>query len=330
MTEYNGVEGEYLSNMDEIRYAKQLGMDAYNYHVTYNTESLFMISTAILHMKKPVYFHCYVSYYYYHHYHHYQYLLIIIISFQDGYTATLFAQLHLYTAGTVDSQDIFTNSIAYGYDYQADSEVVAYVNKIAKTSFTVVEPSLELTLPEGTQSYRYYYWSHRAGDDLWYNIGQVLDTQPQTIYDSGYKSVISFRNNGESTVRLSTDPQTGAVENHEFGDANGLYSVEFEKSSMESVGLKFYNLPVTGSSSWSVDTLNKYEPYMAEAESFGPVLAHCASGYRSSGYVIAYLGRKQKKCTDWALKQTRRLGYSFDQNSSDEQVVQFFRDALQC
>lgn len=62
MTEYNGVEGEFLSNLDEIRYAKKLGMDSYNYHVSYNSESLFMISTAILHMKKPVYFHCYVCY----------------------------------------------------------------------------------------------------------------------------------------------------------------------------------------------------------------------------------------------------------------------------
>lgn len=217
-----------------------------------------------------------------------------------------------------------------GYDYQSDSDVVAFVNEVAKTTYAVTQPSIELTLPHGSDSYRYYYWSHRIGNDMWYNIGQVLDTQPKSIVASGYKSVISFRSNGEATVRLSTDPQTGPVPNHEYSDENGLYSVEFEKTSMESVGLKFYNLPVTGSESWSVDTLNSYEPYMDEAASYGPVLAHCASGYRSSGYVIAYLGRKQKQCTDWALTQARRIGYSFDQNSSDEQVVEFFRQALQC
>lgn len=217
-----------------------------------------------------------------------------------------------------------------GYDYQSDSNAVAFVNEVAKTSYTVTQPSLELTLPHGSESYRYYYWSHRIGNDMWYNVGQILDTQPKSIVASGYKSVISFRSNGEATVRLSTDPATGPVPNHEYSDENGLYSVDFEKTGMESVGLKFYNLPVTGSESWSVDTLNSYEPYMDEAVSYGPVLAHCASGYRSSGYVIAYLGRKQKKCTDWALTQARRIGYSFDQNSSDEQVVEFFRQALQC
>ena len=64
MTEFNGISGEFLSNLDEVRYAKQLGMDASTFHISYNTESLFMISSAILHMKKPIYFHCYVSHFF--------------------------------------------------------------------------------------------------------------------------------------------------------------------------------------------------------------------------------------------------------------------------
>jgi hypothetical protein len=60
MAEFNGIEGEFLSNMDEIRYARQLGMDASNHHPAYSTESVYMISIAMLHMKKPIYLHCWV------------------------------------------------------------------------------------------------------------------------------------------------------------------------------------------------------------------------------------------------------------------------------
>jgi len=307
LSEFHGIPGEYPSNLDEVRYARELGMDSQSYRVTYSVDSLYMLSISMLHMKKPIYLHCY-----------------------DGYSATLFGELHLYIDGTADATDIFSNSATLGYDFQADQAAVDFVNKVAHTSYSVVAPSLELTLPEGSNSYRYYYWSHRAGTDMFYNIGQILDTQTKSIAASGYKSVISFRSNGESTVRLSTDPSTGAVSNNEFSDQNGLYSVSLEKAGVEAVGMKFFNLPVTCSSSWSVDTLNAYEPTIDQAVSYGPVLAHCASGYRSSGYIIAYLGRRQKQCTDWALQQARRLGYSFDINSSDEQVVAFFRQALQC
>lgn len=308
LSQFHDIPGNYLSNIDEVKYARELGMDSQSYRITYSVESLYTLSIAMLHMKKPIYLHCY-----------------------DGYSSTLFGELHLYLDGSADAHDIFRNAATLGYDYQADLAAVNFVNKVTQLSYSLVPPSLELTLPEGSDSYRYYYWSHRNGnDDMWYNIGQILDTQIKSISLSGYQSIISFRSNGEATTRLSSDPSTGSILNNEFSDENGLYSVSLEKNAVEEIGMKFYNLPVTGSSSWSIETLNSYEPTMDEAVSYGPVLAHCSSGYRSSGYVIAYLGRKQKKCTDWALQQARRLGYSFDINSSDEQVVAFFRQALQC
>jgi hypothetical protein len=61
LAEYNGIEGEFLSNLDEIRYARELGMDASVHHVVYSPESIYMISTTILHLKKPIYLHCEVS-----------------------------------------------------------------------------------------------------------------------------------------------------------------------------------------------------------------------------------------------------------------------------
>lgn len=89
MSEYNGMEGEFLSNLDEVRYAKQLGMDSTTFHVTYNTESLYMIATSILHMKKPVYFHCYVSLYYYY------YFLFFLFSNNINFNRMVILQLYL-------------------------------------------------------------------------------------------------------------------------------------------------------------------------------------------------------------------------------------------
>jgi protein tyrosine phosphatase (PTP) superfamily phosphohydrolase (DUF442 family) len=70
---------------------------------------------------------------------------------------------------------------------------------------------------------------------------------------------------------------------------------------------------------------------MQEASSRGPVLAHCASGFRASAYVAAFLAMQQGKCTSWALKQAKRVGYVFDDDTNvNESIVQFFQDVLGC
>jgi uncharacterized protein (TIGR01244 family) len=217
-----------------------------------------------------------------------------------------------------------------GWDFQADASAVSFVNAVTHAQTTPTTPSIEQTLAKGESSYKYYYWSHRIGNDNWYNIGQVLDTQVASIASSGYKTVISFRNNGEGTTRLGTDPTTGPVDNNEFSDENGNYVVAAEQKAFEDAGLMFFNLPVTGSGAWTVEQLDEFTSSLDQAAANGPVLVHCTSGYRSSGYVIAYLGRQQKQCTHWALQQARRIGYSFDQSEDDASVVAFFEDALQC
>jgi protein tyrosine phosphatase (PTP) superfamily phosphohydrolase (DUF442 family) len=228
----------------------------------------------------------------------------------------------------VDRDDIYNNSLTLGWDYQSNANVVKLIYDVTGVDVPVTAPTIEQTLTNGESSYNYYYWSHRI-DDYWYNVGQPLDTQVNAIASAGYKSVISFRNNGESTTHLATDP-TGYADNNEFEDANGYYNVTAEKSAFESVGIHFYNLPVTGSNAWTAALLDQYTPTIEEAVSYGPVLVHCTVGYRSAAYITAYLARKNGKCTTWALKQSRRVGFSYDQLSSDAKVVQFFEDSLHC
>lgn len=68
--------------------------------------------------------------------------------------------------------------------------------------YSVTPEQIEQTLAQGEYSYKYYFWTHRTGsNDYWYNLGQFLDTQVQAIVNAGYKTVLSFRLDGEATVR---------------------------------------------------------------------------------------------------------------------------------
>lgn len=127
----------------------------------------------------------------------------------------------------------------------------------------VVDEQIEQSLTSGELSYKNYYWVHRFGaSDLWYTTGQILDTHVVNIAEQGYKSVISFRANGESTVRLSTDPKTGPVDNHEFSDSNGNWDASAEEEAFASEGVTFYNLPVSGLFEYSLATYLKIAPVM--------------------------------------------------------------------
>ncbi len=231
---------------------------------------------------------------------------------------------------------MYSNGLDLGYDYQANADVVAFVNSVTGAHDTVHAEIIEQTLANGESSYKSYYWPHRAGQsDLWFNVGQVLDTHIGAAQTAGYKSVISFRDNGEATNRLASDPATGAVANNEFSDANGNYAVATEQAAVTAAGVAFFHLPLTsgGTSTWTAEQFELYLPVLKQAEALGPVLAHCASGYRSAAYVLAYLTSKSGRCTEWALQQSALIGVVYDsaaQSSTDKQVVAFFQEVLKC
>jgi len=306
-TEINGVTGDFPSVDEEMELAKSLGMEAQYFAASFTAEWAETISQAIHQMPKPIFIHCNV-----------------------GYKGSLFTELHLYLNGVVAADDIYQNTLTLGWDYQADSSAVALINSVTGLTSQVTSPSIEQTLADGENSYKYYYWAHRIGNDYWYNIGQVLSTQVNSIASAGYKSVISFRSNGESTTRLSTDNPTGSIENFEFSDSNGKYNVTAEQEAFEGVGIHFYYLPVTGNTAWTVEEFEAYVPTISEAVSYGPVLVHCRSGYRSGGYITAYLAKQQGQCTSWAVKEARRIGLSFDNLETDETVMNFYQTVLGC
>jgi protein tyrosine phosphatase (PTP) superfamily phosphohydrolase (DUF442 family) len=154
---------------------------------------------------------------------------------------------------------------------------------------------------------------------------------------NGYKSIISFRDNDEATNRLPSDSSTGPVANNEFSnDVDGNYAVSAEQAGVLAAGMAFFHLPLTsgGTTTWTAEQFYQYLPVLKEAEALGPVLTHCASGYRSAAYVVAYLAFQSSRCTDWALQQSAYIGLVYNsstaQSSTDIQVVEFFYQVLKC
>ncbi len=246
--------------------------------------------------------------------------------------ATLFVELYLSQVGASYVGDIFSSSLTVGWDFQSDASAVELINAVTSLDAVVSPPSINLALTQGDASYRMYFWPHRISDNF-YNLGQTLETHIDAIAAAGYKSVISFRANGETTNRLSWENQTGPVLNGEFSDDNGLLNITAEFDAVTAAGMSFYNLPVTGALAYTKEQFDSFLPSLQAAAANGPVLVHCASGYRSVVYTLAFLALEdpQVRCVDWAIQQARRVGESLDLLPNDiAQAVGFWRETLAC
>jgi len=240
--------------------------------------------------------------------------------------------MHLYITGQIPGDAIISNGWKYGFDYQSNADAVAMINSVTGLSYTAQGEVFEQTLAQGEYSYKYFFWTHRTAEsDFWYNAGQVLDTQPAAIKTAGYATVISFREDGEPTNRLSSEPTTGPVNNNEFSDANGNYNSTAERLAFEAVSIPFVHLPLATSnaSDWTLKKYNEYKPHLKAAEARGPVLAHCRSGMRSSAYTVAYIAQKNGQCTDWAIQEAKYIGFVFD-TPDNVQIADFFKAVLKC
>ncbi len=304
-TNYKNVNGDWPSSDYEKYISNSLGLNMEYFESEFTIDSLNYFSDLIEKMEKPIYIHCHV-----------------------GYSATLFTQLYLYKTGIIGSNDLISSSLSLGYDYQSDSDAVLFINEITGLKLTLEDEKIESTLIDGESGYLNYYWLHRIGDDMWYNSGQILDTHVDSISSVGIKTVISFRAANESTTRLASDPTTGKINNHEFGDDLGNYDPNYEGQLLNTNGVEFLNLPVSGADAYTSTQFFSYLDSFKSAK--GPILAHCAAGYRSAAYVVAYLAYESKSCTDWALKESAKIGYSYDINESDQTIVAFFQEVLKC
>lgn len=305
---YMNVVDTFPSSDSEINIGTTAGLKVSVVNSQLTVEYATVISDLLANSPKPIYVHCHV-----------------------GWTATLFTLLHLYRAGMIPAAEIYNQGVALGWNYQSNADAVLLISQFTGYTVTVTGPTLELPLVSNETSYKQYYWTHRVGNDYWYNAGQLLENHVTAITLQGYKTIISFRADGEPTTRLPSDPAQGPVNNYEFSDDHGNYSVEMERKAFEAQGLTFFHLPVTGAASWSVDTFKKYYVTLAEVAKSGvPTIAHCASGYRSAGYIVAFLAYSQKQCTAWALTEARRIGFAFDVSPNDAAVVSFFQTLLKC
>lgn len=310
--EWKGVPGDWISSADETALCESLGMKsiAFDFNDTFTASAFKTVSDAILALPKPIYFHCHV-----------------------GYSAALFAQLHMVRASSSDDETFYNDTLGLGWNYQADADAVALVSAVAGIEVPVTEPSIELDLADGESSYRTFYWPHRVGrTDGFYNTGQVLETQVAAIALAGFKSVISFRSPGEPTMRVPSDPTEGPVDNDEFSDENGNWDGDAERASFEAAGLFWFSAPVSsGGDVFTAGSLDKYTAVLDEALARGAVLTHCTSGFRSAAYALAYRGRLDGHCSAWATEAMAEIGFTLEENDpSTSAVIVFFVESLGC
>jgi len=311
---YHGISDTWPSTVNEGKISGSYGLSYQAVAIkNLSTDTFYEVSDMLTRIPKPVLVHC-----------------------SDNYGAAIMAQLHLVRVGAAFGGDIYNAGKAMGFDYQADEAAVDLISSITGYVLPVTKtPSIDLRLTNGEQSYKDYYWTHRMGSsDMWYNMGQPLSNHVDNIINDGYKVIINFRADGEATNKLPSEMTNQPIPNNEFSDENGLYDLGLETSTWmaKTPNVEYYSLPVT---TWTKEVFMSYVPHLDAAvttatNSNGAILAHCASGYRSSGFVLTYMAYKQGFCTEWVLSEARKIGYSFDLLSADQQVVQFSRSVLGC
>lgn len=238
------------------------------------------------------------------------------------------------------AHDIYAEGLTLGFDYQSNPDVVNLINSVTGAKDTAQPEKIEKTLANGESSYKSYYWVHRMGNnDYWYNTGEILSTHINAIGSAGYRSIVSFRATNEPTARLPTDPTTGAIPNDEFSDDNGNYQIALEAAAVDAYNtvltdtskqMKFYSLPIASSSTnnpWTKELFLEYLPYLTEAAGRGPVLNHCASGYRAGAMTLTYLAYNEHHCSEWVFTYAKQIGFDY---TTDAQIVHFVREVLGC
>lgn len=85
------MRGDWPSSEEEKKIANYYNLSYEFYTSSMTVESILVASEFISTLPKPIFIHCYV-----------------------GYSATLFAQLHLIKLGEMDASDIYSNSLTLG------------------------------------------------------------------------------------------------------------------------------------------------------------------------------------------------------------------------
>ena len=98
-------------------------------------------------------------------------------------------------------------------------------------------------------------------------------------------------------------------------------------------GLKFSHLPLDPDSpdTWTLATFNRYRPVLEAITT--PTIVHCASGYRSSAFVLTFQAFQRGLCRDWVIAEAERVGFNLHSaapSSHDLEVLEFAYAVLGC
>lgn len=306
-TTYHQMNDVWPSSSDELDIAQSYGLSMTPLALGYEIECFKKFTQIMVSTPKPVYVYS-----------------------GSGYNASLFVLLYFVQTGSIVASDIYDVGLSLGYEYIADQLAVRFIQEVTGVmDESAAQATIELTFTNGPQSYTDYYWVHRmGGSDTFYNVGQILSNQVDAISAAGYKAVINFRTDGEGTNLLPGESYgSGTINNYEFSDADGYYNLSLERETFMNAGVKYYSLPTSG---WTKENFMEYLPTLEDVDAAGgPILVHCASGYRSAGYVLTYMAYRDGMCSDWFFTEANKIGYSFE-SPGNEAVVEFVHSVLGC
>ena len=132
--------------------------------------------------------------------------------------------------------------------------------------------------------------------------GQPSREQLEDIANRGFRSVINFRHEGEDNQPLSPAEEGEAV---------------------ESLGLQYLHIPVSGDS-LSPEIVDRFRRRYADLPK--PVFAHCKAGTRAGAMVMMHVASEQGMSGRDALVQAEGMGFKCNQPELKKFVEQYVDD----
>lgn len=107
-TIHNDVPGSYPSTDYELQIMGGYGLKTGQVTASFNVESTLQISSLLDTLPSPIFIHCHA-----------------------GFMASLFTNIHYFYKNKIDAEQIYSNGIELGFDYQSNADVVSLINQIS-------------------------------------------------------------------------------------------------------------------------------------------------------------------------------------------------------
>ncbi|XP_005090861.1 uncharacterized protein LOC101857383 isoform X2 [Aplysia californica] len=104
------------------------------------------------------------------------------------------------------------------------------------------------------------------------------------------------------------------INEDEFGDIIG-YNEDIEKKAFEDSGLKYYHIPLDNKMKDFATFIKENMDQLIEISKKGPVLVHCARGYRAAMVAVLASAVQYDLTIDWALQRLKEMGMGISAES---------------